>query len=341
MTEEGASRELIHLHFKVGPEHHRWRLDRFIGARIPRLSRHRIQTMIRSQPGLGGPSLRPSLRVREGQTLVLLRPAPVEPSVPRQFTVLAEDEQLLLIAKPAGLPVHATARFHRNTLTALLRERYAAGGRIPRICHRLDRETSGLMILARTVEAEVRLKRAFLERRVQKRYLAIVAGQPEPEGVIDLPLGPDDETGIRVRRSVRGDGQPARTRYRVLERRGAFALVEARPETGRQHQIRVHLAAIGHSVVGDKLYGADPYALLEYADHGWTEALAERLLLPRHALHAFGADFEDPATGEPRRVECPMPEDLVDFWRGAGLPEGSQPGAAEALRSTAIIEASI
>jgi 23S rRNA pseudouridine1911/1915/1917 synthase len=109
-------------------------------------------------------------------------------------------------------------------------------------------------------------------------------------------------------------GQPARTRYRTLERRGEFSLLEACPETGRQHQIRAHLGALGFPVVGDKLYGPDPGCLLEYLETGWTDSLQERLLLPRQALHAAGLSFPHPADGRPMQIHSPLPEDLAIFW---------------------------
>lgn len=306
--------ELIEICLRVQPQHAGLRLDHYLHLRIPRLSRSRIQQMIRSQQALGGRRLRPASRVRGGQVIVLLRPAPEEPDVPRTFTVVYRDDDVMVIDKPAGLPIHATARFHKNTLVALLRERFE-GGRVPVPAHRLDRETSGLMLLGLTTEAGISLKGAFRERRVHKRYLAIVRGSPPDEGRIDLPLGPDTHTGIRIRMEiVAAGGFPSCTRFRTLERRGDFALVEASPETGRQHQIRVHLAAIGYPVVGDKLYSADPSLWLEFIETGWSDSLERQLLLPRHALHAHAVTFPHPRGGAPMEVCCPLPPDLQAFW---------------------------
>jgi 23S rRNA pseudouridine1911/1915/1917 synthase len=252
--------------------------------------------------------------------VVLLRPAPVEPDVPRTFNVLYQDEQIVAIDKPAGLPVHATARFHRNTLTSVLRERFAevGSGEVPILAHRLDRETSGLVLLGATREAAVALKDLFRRRRIEKRYLAIVFGEAPDQGVVDLPLGPDGASGIRVKMGVDPNGLPARTRYRSLEARGGFTLLEAHPETGRQHQIRAHLAALGHPVVGDKLYGHDPGCFFEFLETGWTESLEQRLLLPRQALHAADVTLPHPASGEPLAISCPMPADLQAFWARMG-----------------------
>ena len=312
---QGPGAELIQIRFLVPPRYHGWRLDTFVHSRIPRLSRNRIQKMIHAQQSLGAAPLRPAMRVRAEQEVVLLRPAPQEPDVPRTFEVLYSDEAVLAIHKPAGLPVHATARYHKNTLTAVLRERYGAdGGYVPSLAHRLDRETSGLMLLGRTRQASVALKRAFRLREVHKRYLALVHGQPPAEFAADDPLGPDVASGIRVKMGVVPNGQPASTRFVTLEQRGDFALVQAQPVTGRQHQIRAHLQACGYPVVGDKLYGPDPGCLLEYLETGWTDALAERLLLARHALHAAAATFPHPTSGDPTTIECPLPADLQEFW---------------------------
>ena len=305
--------ELIEIYFTVDPGRHGWRLDQFVKARIPRLSRSRIQQMIRGQEALGAMPLRPASRVQAGQKITLIRPAPQEPEVPRTFEVLHTDDHVMAIAKPAGLPVHATARFHKNTLTAVLRERFQ-GQVVPQLAHRLDRETSGLMLLGRTSQAGAALKASFRRREVHKRYLALVHGAPPPQGEIDRPLGPDAASGIRVKMGVTPDGQPAHTRFVTLETRGEVSLVEAWPRTGRQHQIRAHLGALGYPVVGDKLYGPDPGLFLEYLETGWTEALAERLPLPRHALHAHTARFPHPGSGEQMSLTCPLAEDPQDFW---------------------------
>lgn len=306
--------ELIEIAFLVPPSCHGWRIDRFVQTRIPRLSRTRIQKMVRAQAELGGGTFRAASRVVAGQQLVLLRPAPDEPDVPREFRTIYEDEALVVIDKPAGLPVHATARFHKNTLTALLRERYSEP--VPRLVHRLDKETSGVLLLARARPLEVALKGELAHRRVQKRYLAIVKGDPGAEGVIDAAIGPDPESGIRIKMRARDDGAPARTRFRRLEQRGDYALVEAAPETGRQHQIRIHLALVGSPIVGDKLYGPDPSCMLEHLETGWTESLAARLELPRHALHAAYLRIAHPQREEPLEFVCALPPDLQAFWDG-------------------------
>jgi 23S rRNA pseudouridine1911/1915/1917 synthase len=316
MSAEEPPTEIIPLRLRVPPECAGWRLDHFLKHRIRRLSRNKIRAVIASQVRLpDGRRARPSSGVRAGEVIVLDRPAPREPPVPRHFEVLAEDETFLALDKPAGLPIHTTARYWRNTLTALLRERYP--DQELQVCHRLDRETSGVLLVARGLAASSLLKRAFARRRVRKSYLAVVHGVPSPaEGVIDRPLKLLD-TPTHLMMGVAADGLPSLTRYRVVQSFAAHALVEAAPETGRQHQIRVHLAAIGHPIVGDKLYRASERQFMAFCDGGLTpELLAAFDGLPRQALHAHRLTFPHPRTGDPVTVESPLPVDLVAYMAG-------------------------
>jgi 23S rRNA pseudouridine1911/1915/1917 synthase len=221
----------------------------------------------------------------------------------------------MAIDKPAGLPMHTTAKFWKNTLVAILRERYPEEGL--QICHRIDRETSGVLLIARTREAASFLKRAFASRLVKKTYLALVHGVPSPaSGVIDAPMRLI-ECQSHLMMGVEEGGLPAVTRYQVHTAFAKHALVEAWPESGRQHQIRVHLAHLGHPIVGDKLYGAGEQAFMDYCDSGMTpELLALFDGLPRHALHAARLSFPHPETKEMITVESPLPADLSDYLKG-------------------------
>jgi 23S rRNA pseudouridine1911/1915/1917 synthase len=295
-----------------------WRLDHFLKRRIGRMSRTRIQSIIGEQIFFpDGRPARPSSAVRAGETILLRRPAPVEPEVPRHFEVLFEDERVLVIDKPAGLPMHTTAKFWRNTLTALLRERYP--NQQMEVAHRIDRETSGVLLIARDRAAASLLTRAFAARRVEKVYLALCKGQPPDEGRIDLPLRLLDSPSHVMMGPARGgdQGLPATTRFLVRRRFAAHALCEARPETGRQHQIRVHFASLGHPIVGDKLYGASEALFMRACDEGVTPELLEQFDgLPRHALHAHRLTFPHPEGGHPITVESPLPADLVSYMDG-------------------------
>ncbi|HZS39502.1 MAG TPA: RluA family pseudouridine synthase [Polyangia bacterium] len=298
--------------FVVEGECHGWRLDRFLVKKIPRLSRTRVQRVIRGECWIDGRPAKPSQVVAPGQVVTFRRPAPIEPDAPRELPVLLADDAFYVLDKPAGIAMHPTAKFHFSTVTSVLRERFP--GEPLQITHRLDLETSGALLIARTRDAAVALKRAFARRKVRKRYLAIVRGELDGEGVIDRPLGLDVGGLTRVKMAVRAEddgGLPARTRWRALEKFPGHTLVECAPETGRQHQIRAHLDAIGFPIAGDKLY-PDARIFVDYQDRGW-DAVAERLPLRRHALHAAGLEFPHPSTGEPVAASSPLPADLRAF----------------------------
>jgi 23S rRNA pseudouridine1911/1915/1917 synthase len=301
--------ETIEHTFVVENECHGWRLDRFLHKKIPRLSRTRVQRVIRGDCQVDGRSCKPSSVVVPGQVVTFRRPAPVEPDAPRTLPLLAEDPAFYAFDKPAGIAMHPTAKFHYATITSVLRE--LRPGEALQITHRLDLETSGVLLIARSYEAAVALKRAFARRKMHKKYLAVVHGRLEGAGVVDLPLGLNRGGLVRVKMAVRDDGLPSTTRWEALSHHGDYTLVACWPETGRQHQIRAHLCAIGHPIVGDKLY-PDERIFAEYQDHGW-ESVADRLALPRHALHAAELTFPHPTTGEPVTVTSPLPPMLRDL----------------------------
>ena len=314
--------------FLVENECHGYRLDRFLQKRIKRLSRARIQRVIHGDCTVDGRPGKPAMLVYVGQTVRFTRPAPPEPVVPREVGVLYQDAALYALDKPAGLPIHPSARYHYSTLTAVLRERFP-GERL-QVGHRLDRETSGVLLVARTPEAASAIKQSFARRRVDKTYLALAYGLVSDEEVtVEAPIGPCGGA-VRVRMAVRTieeGGQPARTAFRVLARfpdadladpqrpgRRGLTLLECRPHTGRQHQIRVHLWHLGHPIVGDKLY-PDEELFMRWADDG-DDAVREALPLPRHALHAARLSFPHPQSGDRLTVLSPLPADLATFLRG-------------------------
>lgn len=301
--------------FTVRPEHAGHRLDRWLSMELPRLTRTRAQRIVEDWAfDASARQLRPSHRVRDGEVIAVFRPRWEEPEAPRDVTVLHADAHLVAVDKPAGLPVHPTARFHQNTLTTVLSERFP-GERVV-LAHRLDRETSGVLLAARSIEAERALKACFAERGVEKTYLAIVHGEVREDSfVVDAPMcleGAEVSVKMAVRPESEG-GAPSLTRVEVIERLDGFTLVAAHPETGRQHQIRVHLAHAGHPIVGDKLYAHGDEVFLRCLDappDAETEAL---LMLPRHALHAHAIEFPHPETGAMMRLEAPLPADLRAF----------------------------
>jgi 23S rRNA pseudouridine1911/1915/1917 synthase len=298
----------IEHQFLVEGECGGWRLDRFLHKKIPRLSRTRVQRVIRGECWIDGRRCKPSSTVTPGQLVLFRRPAPVEPEAPRELPVLHVDDAFYAVDKPAGIAMHPTAKYHWSTITSVLREKFP--GEALQITHRLDLETSGVLLIARTYEAAVALKRAFAKRKVHKRYLAIVRGALDGELIVDAPLALAGGL-VRVKMAVREGGLPSRTRFAPRSRHGEYTLVDCWPETGRQHQIRAHLDHIGHPIAGDKLY-PDEQLFATYQDRGW-EAVAALLPLARQALHAAELRFPHPTTGEEVVVQSALPADLRAF----------------------------
>jgi 23S rRNA pseudouridine1911/1915/1917 synthase len=311
--------------FHVGLAHRGWRLDRFLQERIPRLSRGEVQRAIRDRVRLARMERpRPATRLVPGDEIVIAFPPIVEDEeelARREVTILYEDEDLLAVDKPAGMVVHPNNRTRRGSLIGLLRERHPAGV-VLTLAHRLDRETSGVLLLAKGPEAARGLHRLFLSRRVEKNYLAIVEGEVElTSGILDFPLRRERQL-IRGRQRVdREEGARALTRFRVVRRVPGFTLLDLRPLTGRQHQIRVHLQEIGHPVVGDKLYGPDERYYLDFVHGRLGEEALARLRAPRHLLHAAALHLEHPMGGFPLSIRAPLPTDMRGFLERAGRPE--------------------
>lgn len=322
-VDEDGRPVLVERRFVVEPTMAGFRLDHYLKRKIPRLSRTQLQTIIRTQlSGPPGRRLRPSSAVQEGDELIIRRPARPEPRCPRDIGILHQDESVLIIDKPAGLPVHASAKFYFNTLTRVLAERFP--GLPLQIAHRLDRETSGALVVACGKPAAAVLKRAFAQKRARKCYLAVVAGSPEwpgdPEAphVIDLPLAlTDDADALDIRMVVKSDAPPAQTRVHVVERGAQRTLVACEPVTGRQHQIRAHLAAVGHPIVGDKLYGQPDWVFRRICDQGMDDDMLARVGAARHALHAWTITVPHPDGQRTITAEAPLPEDMRALMRAA------------------------
>jgi 23S rRNA pseudouridine1911/1915/1917 synthase len=307
------------VRFTVEENYAGWRLDRYLQEKIQRLSRERIQQLIETRLEYEGPgNLKPSTRVIPGMNFALVKEAEPEPEVPLEFGVIHDDGELLVIDKPAGLPVHPTARYAAHTFTTLAKARFPSRKVDP--AHRIDRETSGLLACGCAPEWTKELKAAFARGKVAKTYLAFAVGEPrEDRFVVEAPLALTGASAVRVRMHVHPGGLEAATGFEVLGRRRApdgapVALLACQPRTGRQHQIRAHLHHAGLHMVGDKIYGHDEMVFDRFTRGALTEEDRQRLRLPRHALHAWRLELPHPRTREPVTLEAPLASDLREFW---------------------------
>ena len=290
------------------------RLDLFVAQRVPDLSRTRIQELIRDgHVRVDGGIAKAAHRLSAGETVeieVLPRPAPEAQPEDLPLDLLLVDDDFVIVNKPAGMVVHAGAGHSRGTLVNALLHRLgnlpSAGGALrPGIVHRLDRETSGAMVVARNDRAHEHLSEQFRSRNVRKIYIALVHGKmPRDSGTITLPISRDPHRRTRMT-ARQAKGRHARTDWRVIARLERCTLIEAVLHTGRTHQIRAHFAAIGHPVVGDTLYGA-PREL---------RAGPRKLpLLERNFLHAARIGFSHPSSGAWVEVRALLPRDLRVYF---------------------------
>jgi 23S rRNA pseudouridine1911/1915/1917 synthase len=286
------------------------RFDAVLADLFPDYSRSRLSAWIKSGDALlDGQPARPRDPVRGGETVTVAAVLEIQThSAPEDIAldVLHEDEHVFVINKPAGLVVHPGAGNPAGTLVNALLHRDPSLNALPRagIVHRLDKDTSGVMVVARTLPAHTALIEQLSSREVHRQYLAVVVGALVSGGTANAPI--DRHPRDRIRMAVREDGREAVTHFRLRERFRAHTLLECRLETGRTHQIRVHMAHLKHPIVGDPLYGG-PLKL----PRGATPELIEALRgFRRQALHAETLEFAHPVSAEPVRCTAPVPEDM-------------------------------
>jgi 23S rRNA pseudouridine1911/1915/1917 synthase len=309
------------------------RLDVYLAAQLPELSRTRVQELIgEGRVRVDHREARASHRVAAGDKIeieILERPALTAEAEDIPLDVLYQDDEVVVVNKAAGMVVHAGAGHARGTLVNALLHRLSSlpGGPLrPGIVHRLDRGTSGVLVVARTDTAHRRLAEQFRTRTVRKTYLALLEGVLKPEsGSIQLPISRDKQRRVRMTARA-GTGREARTDWRVLWRGARYTLVEIELHTGRTHQIRAHFAALGRPIVGDTLYGAAarPRAGSQNLDP-----------LGRPFLHAARIGFEHPASGQPMEFRAPVPPELRNCIARVAAAE---PGGA---KSAAAIDAAL
>lgn len=302
------------------------RLDLALAAVLTWRSRSSIARMIDDgMVRLQGRVVPPSRKVRVGDTIevdVPQDPVPQpNPDARFELPILYEDECMIAVDKPPGMAVHPSGRHLHGTLIHELHRRYRRPDEpeydvVPRLLHRIDMETSGVIAVGLDEQFHHQVRKQFEDRLVQKGYLAVVHGQPaSPAGVIDRGIVPDKRSAVRLKLTTcaPGEGQSAVTNYRVLRSNARFSLVELRPETGRTHQIRVHMAAIGCPLVGDKLYGPDEQLFLRGIAGELDEAGREALVLDRHALHSSSLTFFHPRKGRDVTIEAPLPPEFEEL----------------------------
>ncbi len=299
-------------HLRLQPEHAGRRIDQVLAELLPAFSRSRLQAWIeQGRVLIDGRKPRPKDRVQGAEQVR------VEPRVdasgeclpqPIPLQIVFEDEHLIVVDKPAGLVVHPAAGHPDGTLQNALLHYDARLGELPRcgIVHRLDKDTTGLMVVARSLLAHRSLVAQLKTRSVKRDYRALVAGMPRASGRVDAPIGrhPTRRTAMAV---VAG-GRPALSDYSVLVRYRRHSLLSVQLQTGRTHQIRVHMAHLRHPLVGDPLYGGGSRTAADEASPALAAALRT---FPRQALHAIGLGLAHPASGEPMHWQVPMVADLA------------------------------
>jgi len=351
---------------EVPPEASGQRLDQFLAAQLEGVSRSRVQMLLDQGDVLvNGEVPKASLKLRGGESIAINgepRPAPLK-ATPEDIPldVIYEDDDLAVVNKPAGMMVHAGAgqnedERNRGTLVNALLFRFQAlsstGGDLrPGIVHRLDKDTSGLIVVAKNDRAHAALGEMFSERKMKKTYLALVQGAVERDkGTINADVGRDPVRRTRMTTHPGHDARTAISHYEVVQRIasrfGKFTLVRVRIETGRTHQIRVHMASIGHPVVGDTLYGGAGQLTDQVAAQAATSKAArrnaepERLKLGRNFLHAARLEFTHPTTQKPLALEAPLPPELAEYLAKVGdgqpAPEKTHLRSARADRKRLI-----
>jgi 23S rRNA pseudouridine1911/1915/1917 synthase len=307
--------------FTIEPERAGERLDRYLASHFPGLSRSRIQALIeQGRVAVDGVARKPSHHLIAGESVAVEIPPPpsagVEPE-PIPLEILYQDEDVAVVNKPAGMIVHPGAGAASGTLVSALLSRFGGSGGLssvggplrPGIVHRLDKDTSGALVIALNDAAHKHLVEQFSQRLVQKTYVALLHGKIKGDhGVVDMPIARDLRRRSRMT-ARRREGRAARTDWRVLLRLDGFTLVEANLHTGRTHQIRVHFSALGCPVVGDTVYGAPRQ------ERVGNVALPE---LSRNFLHAVRIVLSQPRTGIPIDVRASLPRELRDYLSAVG-----------------------
>ena len=323
------SRPLEQIKLLIDARFEGQRLDVVLATVLPWRSRQSIHRLIEGGfVQLIGRKASPSRRLKVGETVVVDVPPQKEPNpdpgAGGEFPIRYADRWMVAVDKPPGLAVHPSGRRLDGTLIHALHRRYRrpedpAHDVVPRLLHRIDVETSGVVAVGLDEQFHHLVARQFEDRDVQKTYLAVVHGRPAPEqGRIDFSIGPDRSSAVRLKLEARSDGTglSAETLYRTVSSNARYSLVELSPKTGRTHQLRVHMAAIGCPLVGDKIYGGDESIFLEQLEGRLSEESKRKLVLDRQALHAHRLRFFHPMLQQEMTLEAPLPLDMQGLMQG-------------------------
>lgn len=332
------------VRYAVGEGQEGIRLDHFLKEHYRKRSRESLKRAIDSGAiriarnrgkHVTPEKLKASSQLIHGDEVLVTSERRGEPPVNFDYTVLYEDDALFVVDKPPNLPVHPSGRFFFHTLLIHLKTQFRAAAltkplesdELFYLAHRIDKETSGILVLTKDAESCANVVAQFAERKTEKTYLAIVKGVAPEEFECDEPMNRAKGSKIALKMACLPEeegGQAASTKFRRIDVACGYSLLECSPKTGRQHQIRVHAERMGFPLVGDKLYGVDEdFALLFYERERLTPEAEARLLLPRHALHATRLKITHPTTGKPMEFHSPLRSDLREFFEAHRFPRAS------------------
>ncbi len=293
------------------------RADFYLAKNFPFLSRAAwVKRLNKGAVLVDGNPVDRAYKLRLGQTVSFYHPKTVEPEVNRDIYPIWRVGAVMAVFKPAPLPMHENGAYRKNTFAELLKEEV---GPEWAAVHRLDRETSGIVLCGATNEVRKELSLALMDRTVEKEYLAIAHGIPERKVWTENgPIGDLAQSEIRIKKWVVPGGLPSETHFEFVESKGPYTLLRARPKTGRTNQIRIHAAYAGHHLVGDRLFYPDEEVFLDWFVNGVTPRIIEKTGHLRCLLHAHAISFRHPETGALCEVRSPLPDDMQAFWQKLG-----------------------
>jgi 23S rRNA pseudouridine1911/1915/1917 synthase len=289
------------------------RIDGYLGRSFPFFSRTIWKNKIKTGELLvNGSSVKPTYNVRWKDKLTTFYPEYMEPEVPTNISEIWSEQGVMAVYKPSGLPMHEVGKYRKNTFSNLLIEKY---GEQWAAVHRIDAETSGIVLCADSYEGRKKLSEDFIEHNISKEYLAIMIGRPKKdEWHVNVAIGEMEDTLLRKKMGAVEGAASAFTTFKVVERTGYHALVKAFPESGRTHQIRIHAAYCGHRLLGEKKHLEDETVFMEFCDQGITQRVLKACGAERLCLHAHALNFTHPITGKAIRVESPMDVSMANEW---------------------------